>query len=81
MNSTARDEIGAHMGMFSPGGNDGFYDLGLQVSRLIARRLLDPDAADVPSTPPGESPPPAPAPAPAPAPPAEKDIIDLTGED
>lgn len=74
------------MGMFNPSSNDGFYDLGLQVSRLIARRLLDPDAADLPSTPPLEK---SPAPE-APSgkkrrkesgKPAEKDIIDLTGED
>ncbi|EKD04706.1 hypothetical protein A1Q2_00936 [Trichosporon asahii var. asahii CBS 8904] len=90
-NSKAKDEIGAHMGMFNPSSNDGFYDLGLQVSRLIARRLLDPEAADVPRTPPLEK-----SPAPEPAGPAkrarktkakangapdEKDIIDLTGKD
>lgn len=73
------------MGMFNAASNDGFYDLGLQVSRLIARRLLDPEAADLPRTPAEEAPPQR-------SPkerkekrkqerPAEKDIIDLTGED
>lgn len=46
------------MGMFNASTNDGFYDLGLQVSRLITRRLLDSGAADLPRTP-GRSPTPA----------------------
>lgn len=38
-NNVAKDEVSAHMGMFNPRKNDGFYDLGLAVSRLIADRV------------------------------------------
>lgn len=38
-NTVATDEVGAHMGMFNPVTNDGFYDLGLEVAASIAARL------------------------------------------
>lgn len=41
VNTVATDEITAHMGMFNPRSNDGFYDLGLATVRLIAARLED----------------------------------------
>lgn len=38
-NTIAPDEVSAHMGMFGAKGNDGFYDLGLEVVRLLGERL------------------------------------------
>lgn len=38
-NTVAKDEVTAHMGMFNPRSNDGFYDLGLATVRIIAARL------------------------------------------
>ncbi|EIW70871.1 hypothetical protein TREMEDRAFT_29019 [Tremella mesenterica DSM 1558] len=38
-NTIAKDEVSAHMAMFSPKTNDGFYDLGLAVARRIAERI------------------------------------------
>jgi hypothetical protein len=38
-NTLAADEISAHMGMFNPKTNDGFYDLGLEVVRGIGERI------------------------------------------
>ena len=38
-NTLATDEVSAHMGMFNPRTNDGFYDLGLAVVRLLAERI------------------------------------------
>lgn len=38
-NTQAKDEVEAHMGMFNPRTNDGFYDLGLAVVRKIADRV------------------------------------------
>ncbi|BEI89083.1 uncharacterized protein CcaverHIS019_0204450 [Cutaneotrichosporon cavernicola] len=40
-NSIAKDEVTAHMGMFNPRQNDGFYDLGLATARIIAERLQE----------------------------------------
>ncbi|KLT40835.1 hypothetical protein CC85DRAFT_329607 [Cutaneotrichosporon oleaginosum] len=39
INTVAKDEVNAHMGMFNPRNNDGFYDLGLATVRIIAERL------------------------------------------
>ncbi|GMK54501.1 hypothetical protein CspeluHIS016_0110870 [Cutaneotrichosporon spelunceum] len=39
VNTLAKDEVSAHMGMFNPRHNDGFYDLGLATVRVIAARL------------------------------------------
>jgi hypothetical protein len=47
-NTVAKDEVSAHMGMFNPRTNDGFYDLGLAVSRLIASRIGQPGAVVAP---------------------------------
>lgn len=41
VNAIAKDEVTAHMGMFNPRQNDGFYDLGLATVRIIAARLED----------------------------------------
>ncbi|WVQ82449.1 hypothetical protein IAT38_004577 [Cryptococcus sp. DSM 104549] len=38
-NTLAKDEVSAHMGMFNPKTNDGFYDLGLAVVRAIGERI------------------------------------------
>ncbi|WVR07297.1 hypothetical protein IAU60_004338 [Kwoniella sp. DSM 27419] len=38
-NTKASDEVSAHMGMFNPKTNDGFYDLGLDVARVIGERI------------------------------------------
>lgn len=38
-NTLATDEVSAHMGMFNPRTNDGFYDLGLEVVRGIGERI------------------------------------------
>ena len=38
-NTIATDEISAHMGMFNPRTNDGFYDLGLAVASGLAERI------------------------------------------
>lgn len=38
-NTIAPDEVQAHMNMFSPKTNDGFYDLGLAVVRGVAERI------------------------------------------
>nr|XP_019046057.1 hypothetical protein I302_04797 [Kwoniella bestiolae CBS 10118]OCF24987.1 hypothetical protein I302_04797 [Kwoniella bestiolae CBS 10118] len=38
-NSIATDEVSAHMGMFNPKTNDGFYDLGLEVVRVIGEKI------------------------------------------
>lgn len=38
-NTVAKDEVSAHMGMFNARENDGFYDLGLVVVRLVAERI------------------------------------------
>ncbi|WVF71695.1 hypothetical protein IAT40_006503 [Kwoniella sp. CBS 6097] len=38
-NTMATDEVSAHMGMFNPKTNDGFYDLGLEVVRVIGERI------------------------------------------
>lgn len=38
-NSLAKDEVSAHMGMFNPKTNDGFYDLGLAVVKEIGERI------------------------------------------
>ncbi|WWC61647.1 uncharacterized protein I303_104231 [Kwoniella dejecticola CBS 10117] len=38
-NSIAKDEVSAHMGMFNPKTNDGFYDLGLEVVRVIGEKI------------------------------------------
>lgn len=38
-NTLAQDEISAHMGMFNPKTNDGFYDLGLVVVKGIGERV------------------------------------------
>nr|XP_031859184.1 uncharacterized protein CI109_005380 [Kwoniella shandongensis]KAA5526256.1 hypothetical protein CI109_005380 [Kwoniella shandongensis] len=38
-NTLAKDEVSAHMGMFNPKTNDGFYDLGLDVVREIGERI------------------------------------------
>ena len=38
-NTLAKDEVSAHMGMFNPKTNDGFYDLGLAVVRCIGERI------------------------------------------
>ncbi|WRT66132.1 uncharacterized protein IL334_003085 [Kwoniella shivajii] len=38
-NSLAKDEVSAHMGMFNPKTNDGFYDLGLEVVKVIGERI------------------------------------------
>lgn len=35
----AKDEVGAHMYMFNPKTNDGFYDLGLNVVNVIGERV------------------------------------------
>ena len=35
----AKDEVNAHMYMFNAKTNDGFYDLGLEVTRGIAERI------------------------------------------
>ncbi|KAI6163078.1 hypothetical protein EDD17DRAFT_1776250 [Pisolithus thermaeus] len=34
-NSVASDEVEAHMGMFEPTQNDGYYELGLETARII----------------------------------------------
>lgn len=34
-NSVASDEVQAHMGMFEPTQNDGYYELGLETARII----------------------------------------------
>lgn len=39
LNTKAKDEVTAHMGMFNPRSNDGFYDLGLSVAGLVAGRI------------------------------------------
>ncbi|OCF60384.1 hypothetical protein L486_00017 [Kwoniella mangroviensis CBS 10435] len=38
-NTIAKDEVSAHMGMFNPKTNDGFYDLGLEVVRVIGEKI------------------------------------------
>ncbi|OCF42781.1 hypothetical protein I317_03383 [Kwoniella heveanensis CBS 569] len=38
-NTMATDEVSAHMGMFNPKTNDGFYDLGLEVVKVIGERI------------------------------------------
>ncbi len=38
-NTIATDEISAHMGMFNPRTDDGFYDLGLEVVRGLGERI------------------------------------------
>ncbi|ADV20132.1 Hypothetical Protein CGB_B1020W [Cryptococcus gattii WM276] len=38
-NTIAKDEVSAHMGMFNPKTNDGFYDLGLAVVKEIGERI------------------------------------------
>lgn len=38
-NTLAKDEVSAHMGMFNPKTNDGFYDLGLAVVKEIGERI------------------------------------------
>ncbi|KAF8311152.1 hypothetical protein DL93DRAFT_2149723 [Clavulina sp. PMI_390] len=38
-NTLAEDEIAAHIAMFSPKTNDGYYDLGLQTADIIRRAL------------------------------------------
>ncbi|WWC70424.1 uncharacterized protein I206_104375 [Kwoniella pini CBS 10737] len=38
-NNLAKDEVSAHMGMFNPKTNDGFYDLGLEVVRAIGEKI------------------------------------------
>jgi hypothetical protein len=38
-NTLATDEVAAHMGMFAPKTNDGFYDLGLAVAQQIGERI------------------------------------------
>ncbi|WWC89547.1 uncharacterized protein L201_004471 [Kwoniella dendrophila CBS 6074] len=38
-NTLAKDEVSAHMGMFNPKTNDGFYDLGLEVVRVIGEKI------------------------------------------
>ena len=38
-NSRASDEVSAHMGMFDPKTNDGFYDLGLGLVRRIGEKV------------------------------------------
>lgn len=82
VNAKASDEIGAHMGMFNAVANDGFYDLGLKVTQLVARRIQDEGVV-------GTTPAPAEADildarkTPTSSPPrrTEKDVIDLTAED
>lgn len=39
ISTNAADEVTAHMGMFNPRSNDGFYDLGLAVASRIAERI------------------------------------------
>ena len=38
-NNLATDEVSAHMGMFNPKTNDGFYELGLEVVHVIGERI------------------------------------------
>ncbi|ORY32635.1 hypothetical protein BCR39DRAFT_523294 [Naematelia encephala] len=38
-NTVAADEVSAHMGMFNPKTNDGFYDLGLEVIKVLGARI------------------------------------------
>ena len=38
-NTLATDEVSAHMGMFNPKTNDGFYELGLEVVHVIGERI------------------------------------------
>ncbi|KAH9049123.1 hypothetical protein EDB84DRAFT_1261390 [Lactarius hengduanensis] len=44
-NTLAEDEVRAHVSMFDPGKNDGYYQLGLEVAALIRRSIEDKDAA------------------------------------
>lgn len=38
-NNMAEDEIEAHTGMFEPGTNDSYYQLGLEVAKVIREYL------------------------------------------
>lgn len=38
-NSRASDEVAAHMGMFDPSSNDGYYDLGLRTAGVIREAI------------------------------------------
>ncbi|KAI9466936.1 hypothetical protein BJY52DRAFT_1110271 [Lactarius psammicola] len=40
-NTLAEDEVRAHVGMFDPGKNDGYYQLGLEAAALIRRSIED----------------------------------------
>lgn len=48
-NSLAEDEVRAHVGMFDPGKNDGYYQLGLEAAALI-RRVVEDEGAVPQST-------------------------------
>jgi hypothetical protein len=38
-NTLAEDEVRAHVGMFDPGKNDGYYQLGLEAAAVIRRSI------------------------------------------
>jgi hypothetical protein len=40
-NTLAEDEVRAHVSMFEPGQNDGYYQLGLEVAVVIRQALAD----------------------------------------
>jgi hypothetical protein len=40
-NTLAEDEVRAHVSMFEPGRNDGYYQLGLEVAAVIRQALAD----------------------------------------
>jgi len=44
-NTLAEDEVRAHVNMFDPEKNDGYYQLGLEVAALIRRSIEDEVAA------------------------------------
>jgi hypothetical protein len=48
-NTVAEDEVRAHVSMFDPGKNDGYYQLGLEAAALI-RRVVEDEGAVPQST-------------------------------
>ena len=40
-NTLAEDEVRAHVSMFDPGKNDGYYQLGLEAAAMIRRSIED----------------------------------------